>query len=684
MTIQKLTADIGFLNDRANIICLSDEAHRTQLGTGEKVVVDAQKGVYETYGFAHYLREAFPKATFVGFTGTPIDETIHVFGEIVDRYSMKQAVRDGITVDIKYEARLARVKMDQEQAQKIEAFYKECEQEGADPAQIERSKNAMSSMEVILGDDGRLEKVANDIVQHYEQFTENRQGMVNKAMIVCANRQIAFKLYKKLVSVRPTWAEGDIPKLNFVATRGQNDPQELYELCGDRAHHKNLDIEFKKPESPFHIVIVVDMWITGFDVPNLTLLYNDKPLRRHSLIQTISRVNRKYEGKEFGLVVDYLGIRENMLKALKQYGGDGEGGSGTTIEQVEDVYETFKKILVELNELFEDFDMSPYFEKNSIVRYECLNRAVEFVLSQVTEQTEKEKKDRVPTFKTIFIQTVKRLKSAYDICQPAGKLNSQESALANFYMGVSNILSKYTSNGKDVAQMNKIVEEMVKKAIECTGVETILNAEGAEDLFGEGIWAEIHEIKAPNTKFQLLVKMMKRAIKEYSKVNKAKAQQFEQMLQEVIEEYNTRDKLIFTNSVAQDTVNAVQNVVEEKVQTYIDRIQDLFAKLKTDREEFKNMGITFEQKAFYDILVEVRNRYQFEYEDERCKELSIKISELIENSSIYANWLHNANIRSQLSFNLVALLYQEGYPPEWSNEIFEKVLDQVENFKKYN
>ena len=402
-TVQKFCETTGLLSERGNIICFSDEAHRTQLNLGEKLEIkdgskDGKAGAFVKFGFAQYLHDALPNATFVGFTGTPIEETVHVFGPVVDKYTMKQAVADGITVPLRYEARLARIVLDSEKAQEIETYYAQCEEEGADAEKVDRSRRAMSKLEVILGDDDRLARMAADIATHYESFVAEHVGTVSKAMIVSSTRPIAYRLYEKLKAIRPEWFESkrvadesifdtpekkaelesyqSLPMVNMVATRGSNDPKAMFELLGDKSHRQMLDREFKKPLSNFRIAIVVDMWITGFDVPCLAVLYNDKPLQRHTLIQTISRVNRKYPGKEYGLIVDYIGICQNMKQALKQYGGDEEPPPDTEL-----TYAAFANELQILKELLHEFDASDFFTGEPLPRLLALQRAAEFVLS---------------------------------------------------------------------------------------------------------------------------------------------------------------------------------------------------------------------------------------------------------------------------------------------------------------
>lgn len=697
-TVQKFCETTGLLSERGNIICFSDEAHRTQLNLGEKLEIkdgtkDGKAGAFVKFGFAQYLHDALPNATFVGFTGTPIEETVHVFGPVVDKYTMKQAVADGITVPLKYEARLARIVLDSNKAQEIEDYYSQCEDEGATEEMVDRSKRAMSKLEVILGDDDRLERIAKDIVKHYESYVSEHAGVVTKAMIVSSTRPIAYRLHEKLKTIRPEWflskrvadetffdtpekkaeleSYQSLPMVNMVATRGSNDPKEMFNLLGDKTHRQMLDREFKKPQSNFRIAIVVDMWITGFDVPCLAILYNDKPLQRHTLVQTISRVNRKYPGKEYGLIVDYIGIRKNMQQALKRYGGDEEPPADT-----EFTYAAFVNELQILKDMLHGFDASKFFTEEPLPRLLTLQGAAEFVLAQPSQGE--------VSFSTVFKGHVKRLKSAYGILQPAGRLSKEETTWAQFFMAVQEINNKTTPTVHSVETMNKIVENMVSEALQCTGVETVLNAEGEEELFSEKFTEEIEKVKLPHTKFQLLVKSLKKAIREYGKTNRLKAQRFDERLQKVIDEYNTRDKLIFTNEVASKTVKAIQDVVNQKLNELTDEVLDLFRRLRKDREEFKRLGITFEEKAFYDILVDQREAHGFEYPDEKCLSLSRKIKALIDNSAVYADWINNDNLKADLQAELTILLYQEGYPPEWDEEVFNKVMEQVRNFKTYN
>lgn len=725
-TIQKFSSSTGLLSNRSNIICISDEAHRTQNNTGSKLkIVDRKKdgkdsdnqmlaedtsklGAFITYGFAKYLRDALPNATYVGFTGTPIDETIHVFGNIVDSYSMRQAREDKITVDISYEPRLIHVNLDQEQSNLIEQYYKKCEEDGARTDDVDTSKRAMSNLNIILGNPDRLNRMARDIVEYYHKRTTDQPELLQKAMIVCSDRTIAYNLYLALLKYRPEWGEKvkaldtstftadeletmeAVPFLNIVATRDKDDPKEMYDLLGDKDHRKNLDRLFKDESSNFHIVIVVDMWITGFDVPCLNMLFNDKPLQKHTLIQTISRVNRKFSNvvldedgnrisgdvKQNGIIIDYLGIHSNLQQAMKKYGGDDSGDIG----DVNLALEAFRNELKILQQIMHGFDFAPFFGDNPLARLQCLQGAVEFLLHQEADGVEYEGNVK-PT--TAYKSHLKRLKAAYNICNPAGVLTDDEVAWAQLLMGVYSYLVKITDSHHDVESMNRYVAEMVKEALSCSAVNTIFQQQGEIDIYSDDFLKELDDVKMPCTKFEMLVKLLRRAIKEYKKTNKTRAEHFYKLLQATLEEYHNRDNLTYVNTVTGQTVTATVSMVEDKIAALTDKLKGIFGELQADKLEFKKLGISFEEKAFYDILTEVRDNSEppFEYPDEKCKVLAKKIKSLIDESSLYADWLNNSKVRYELAHNLTELLFDEGYPPEWDEVIFDKVLAQVENFK---
>lgn len=277
---------------------------------------------------------------------------------------------------------------------------------------------------------------------------------------------------------------------------------------------------------------------------------------------------------------------------------------------------------------------------------------------------------------------MRRLKQTYDICHPAGALSDEDTAWAQLFMGISAYVNKMTSGQHDTESMNRAVAEMVKEAIAAGGVESLFDENGKEeDLFDDEFMKKLEDIKMPNTKFQILVKMLKRAIAEYKRMNRVAARRFEELLQQTIDEYNTRDNLTFTNTTATEAITSIQQVIDEKVNSMTQKLVELFNQLKVDKARFKELGITFEEKAFYDILVEVRDRNEFEYTDEGCIELSKKIKELVDTTAVHADWLNNNNLKKRMAKDLMMLLYRNGYPPQWNEEIFEKVLDQVQNYR---
>jgi type I restriction enzyme R subunit len=672
-TIQKFCEQTGLLSDRSNIICISDEAHRTQTSTGSKLK-KTDKGVFTTYGFGHYLRTSFPNATYCGFTGTPIDETIAVFGEVVDSYTMKESSDDGITVRIAYEPRLARVVLSDEQAKEIQKYYEKCAADGSSSEQIEESQRAMSKMTAILGHPDRLKKLAADIVNHYEALCSEKPEIVQKAMIVCADRLLAFKVVKEIIAIRPEWGEAKkaedesqltkeeldklmaLPKINMVATQGQNDEKELFEMCGTKEYRKKLDKQFKNNNSNFKIAIVVDMWITGFDVPSLAVMYIDKPLQKHTLIQTISRVNRVFDGKDKGLVVDYIGIKNDMLEAAKKYGGPQE----SPIDELNASLEIFRNHLALLDELLYGFDAKKFYIGTPLERLNCLNAAAEYV------QMKKEMQTR-------FMGLSRRLKSAYVICFPSGELTDKETATAQFYLAIRSIIYKQTQgNAPDAEIMNRVVEDMVKEAITCTGIENIVEDHKSVDLFSDDFLAELDTVKMPITKFNALLKLLRKAISSYGRTNKVKAVEFDERLRKVVEAYNSRDKLVFTSEVVADFVNDLS-----------DKLIKILRDLQEDKTSFEKLGISYKEKAFYDILIKVRDEHGFPYEEEKCLLLAKKIKELVDDKAQFADWSTRDDIKNQLNMDLTVLLYKNGYPPNWNEEVFDKVMEQADNFKKY-
>ena len=683
-TIQKFTEDISLLSDRNNIICISDEAHRTQTNIDEKVDIDDKKNIVNKhYGFAKYLHDSLPNAIYVGFTGTPIDATLDVFGDIVDSYTMTESVKDGITVNLVYDGRAAKVTLDKEKLNEIEKYYDICEQEGTNEYQIEASKKAATNLDVILGDKDRLKAIAKDFIKHYEKRVEEGATVKGKAMFVCSNRYIAYDLWKIIIEMRPEWNvkkeceencvldEKDkkelkpIEKIKMVMTRNKDDEEDLYNLLGTKEDRKELDRQFKNEKSNFKIAIVVDMWLTGFDVPCLDTIYIDKPIKEHSLIQTISRVNRVYQGKDKGLIVDYIGIKKNMNLALKKY----TKFEKEEFEGIEESINIVKDQLEVLNNMFNNFDDKKYFSGTPLEQLMCLKEAVEFV--QTTEDMEHR-----------FMFAVRKLKKAYNLCTSSEKIVKNEREYINFYCGVRSILFKLNhGEAPDIEQMNAKVRELIENAIQSDGVEELfVTSEHINvDIFSDEYIGKINSIEMPNTKVKLLEKLLKMAISEFKKVNKITALDFSERLKKIVEIYNDRSK---DEALAKEVLNDVA-----------DKLTDLLSSLKTEKNSFDQMGISYEEKAFYDILIHLRNEYKFVYgEDvpasenvkvnEKCKALARKMKAIIDGPSVYSDWLNNQLVRNRIKFDIKVCLVKNGYPPKYSPDVFRKVMKQVENYKQ--
>ena len=723
-TIQKFcdreNDKIGLINSRANIICFSDEAHRTQLEHSKKIQFskDADENMRAMISkpYAKVLREAFPQATFVGFTGTPIAETYQTFGEEIDRYSMDQAVADGLTVSIKYHPRIAKVLLDQEKVRQIEEYYRLCADEGATEEDVEASKRAMSSMEIILGEPSRLERLAADIHDHYTTSCANDPQRVQKAMVVCSNRKIAYSLTRIFQEKYPEWfvekkvADGvsateeelkklkPVPFMAMVASVGSNDPEKMYNYLGgvkNGSRSKTLDAAFKEDKSNFHIAIVVDMWITGFDVPSLTYLYNDKPLQKHLLIQTISRVNRIYPGKDYGMIIDYIGIRDNMRQAMKVYGGD--NSVAPTADDVEQATGVFREELEILKNLFAGYDLRPFLdpEADPAERYKLLANAAEFVfVSNQILQTEANggKSTKTVSFKTYFLKTVRRMRAAHDICQPSGELGEEESALAQCFMAIAGFVRKMngTDTEIDTDVMNRRVSKMVEEALKYNKVESVLEDGEKEDIFSPEFFEKLSNVKMPASKLEMLVKMLRKQIKEYGKTNQMAAKRFHEMLEETIRQYHERRKHL----TAEEAGAAQEETSEEIIRNATEQALRILKEMNADRESFRKVGLTFEEKAFYDILMALRDQYNFEYGtdkvidgvsvNDKCRSLAKKIKEIIDTKSSFADWLNNQIVRDQLKFDIKVCLIKNGYPPQYSPEVFRKVMEQVENFEENN
>lgn len=672
-TIHKFTENTELLTDRNNVICISDEAHRSQVNLDQRIRV-TDEGVIKSFGFAKYLHDSLPNACYVGFTGTPIDSTLDVFGKVVDAYTMTESVKDEITVRIVYEGRAAKVALNNGELEKIEKYYEEVKELGANEYQIDKSKQESANMYAILGDPKRLQAVAEDFVNHYERRVSEGATVKGKAMFVSSNREIAYELYKKIIALRPEWneirvAEEDailsdkdkkeikpMERIKLVMTRSQDDPAELYELLGTKDNRKEFDRQFKNPKSNFKIAIVVDMWLTGFDVPFLDSIYIDKPIQQHNLIQTISRVNRKYEGKIKGLAVDYIGIKKQMNLALARY----NKGDKDNFEEIEQSLVVVRDQLDLLANLMHKFDNTKFFDGTAIEQLNTLNNAVELV--QNDKQTE-----------TRFVGLVQRLKAAYDICAGSEQLTQTERDYTHFYLAVRSILFKLTKgDAPDTAQMNARVREMIKNALQSEGVEEVFKlgeeAETEQDIFDEDYLAKIEKIKLPNTKIKLLQQLLTKVIGEIKKVNKVKGIDFSKKMNAIVDRYNNRDANdILRSEVYEEMAEALTNLIWE---------------VKKEFKAGEELGIDFEEKAFYDILKDLCKKYGFTYPEDKLIDLSKAVKVIVDNQAKFPDWNKRDDIKSALKVDLILILDEFGYPPVERDEVYVEIFEQAENFKK--
>lgn len=672
-TIQKFTEDTQLLTDRHNVICISDEAHRSQINLDMKVKV-TDKGVNKTYGFAKYLHDSLPNATYIGFTGTPIDATVEVFGDIVGHpYTMTEAVKDEITVNLVYDGRAAKVTLREDKLREIEAYYDKCASLGTSEEQIEESQKAVAHLDAIIGDPDRLKAVAKDFVVHYEKRIEEGSTVAGKAMFVCANRLIAYAFYLNLIELRPEWKEKrkapegveltekeekelkPIEKVRLVMTRNKDDEKELYEMLGTKEDRKELDRQFKSVKSNFKIAIVVDMWLTGFDVPCLDTIYIDKPIQQHTLIQTISRVNRVYEGKDKGLIVDYIGIKKNMNIALRKY-------TNFEKEELDDISQAVTIVLDQLDvldQMFYHFNAKDYYDGSPAEQLHCLNRAVEYV--QLTQDLELR-----------FMAAVRKMKQAFNLCSSSEQFTNTDIEKVHFYQAVRSVLFKLTKgDAPDTFQMNAKVRKLLDEAIQSDGIEELFEA-GKHidvDLFSDEYMARIEKITMPNTKIKALQRLLSYAVEEFKRVNKIKSIEFAERMKAVVDTYNNRRKEeAFANEILDDVANQLANLIHE---------------LKAERDSFKDVGIDYEEKAFYDILLAVSKKYEFQYPNDKMIELSKEIRVVVDDKAKYTDWSTREDIKANLQVDLIILLDKYGYPPVTIDDVYKEVLEQAENFKKY-
>ena len=650
-TLQKFDKANIVPNNRSNIVVISDEAHRSHYGIDEKIVLkenpDGTYSSYSKYGYAKYIRDALPEATYIGFTGTPVESGDHstsaIFGETVDTYDMTQSVEDGSTVKIFYESRLAKVWLDDGKLKEIDAYYDDLAQQGVSDDIIEESKSKLSSMEVIIGDKDRLRLLATDILAHYD---ERKDILSGKAMIVCMSRDIAYKLYKELVAQAPE-KESEIA---VIVTESNKDTDEKRELFKDKAYRENMAKEFKKKDGSIKIVIVVDMWLTGFDVTDLDVMYIDKPMKGHNLMQAIARVNRVHVGKESGLIVDYIGIKRSLEEALNIYTARDKELN------LRDIQETVKSILDEklsiLDELFYKVDKKGFFNGSNSVRLKAIQNGADFVFT--TEEMKK-----------AYLQITKQLKDAYVVA--IGILDADYKKKVLYYLAVRHFVQKVERGNMPhnitPESINKHVADLIAEAIKGDEVKILTKVEDTEenrdiwDLLSEEKVEKLRQSQPPHVFIKIMERLLKEAVKEYRGYNLVKAKEYSERLRKLLEAYNTREDDLQTDMTIVGLIAFSQEMVESEAYA-------------------KKNNLTGRERAFYDALVANKSAMEL-MSDDILRVMAIELKAIVEEYAT-VDWSKKKDTRAKMRMQIKRLLKKYNYPPEYSEEAISRVVDQAE------
>ncbi len=638
------------LSLRRNIVVMADEAHRGQYGLEEKVVMEEnEKGEKEArlvVGSARIIRDALPNATFIGFTGTPISfkdrNTREVFGDYIDIYDMTQAVEDGATRPVYYESRVVHIKLDENVLKLIDATYDLLEQQ-ADAVTIEKSKKMLGQMESVLGADETIDSLCKDIVEHYEKYRENL--LTGKAMIVAYSRPIAMKIYRKILELRPTWTE----KLAVVMTGSNNDPEEWKGIVGNKAHKEELARKFKDNDDPLKIAIVVDMWLTGFDVPSLATMYVYKPMHGYTLMQAIARVNRVFRDKEGGLIVDYVGIASALKEAMKEYSARDRAKYGD-MDIAKTAYPKFQEKLQVCHDLMHGFDYNMFFDGTALQRAQAISGGVNFVLDV-----------GAPKRKELFLKEALLLKQAQSLC--SSMTTEQERREAAYFEAVRSTVAKISYGGQggktlSLKEINAQINELLKASIKSEGVINLFDSGDVGEkfsLFDPAVLEEIAKMKEKNVVVEILRKLMAEQISIYKRTNVVQATTFSEKITLLM---NTYYNGLITN----------EEVIKELLKT-----AEEIRKLK---EEGAKLGLTEEEQAFYDALTKPEHIKDF-YENDELVAMTRELTEMLRKNRTI-DWQKKETARAGMRKMVKRLLKKYKYPPEKYEDAIETVISQCE------
>jgi len=639
-TMQKFEESDDALSERRNIVVMADEAHRGQYGLKEKV--DAKTGKIKI-GIARVIRNSLPGATYIGFTGTPIAKqdrnTREVFGDYIDIYDMTQAVEDGATRPVYYESRVIKLKLDAATLQLIDDEYDTMAQ-NADPQVIERSKRELGQMEAVLGNDHTIASLVDDILNHYENYRENM--LTGKALIVAYSRAIALKIYRRILELRPGWTE----KVAVVMTESNKDPEEWRKVIGNKHHRDELAKKFKDNDSPLKIAIVVDMWLTGFDVPSLATMYVYKPMQGYNLMQAIARVNRVFKDKEGGLIVDYVGIATALKEAMNDYTvRDKKNYGDTDVAKV--AYPKFLEKLAVCRDLFHGFDYSRFMTGTDLERSKAISGAVNFIVA-VDKEKERE----------AFIKEALLLRQALSLC--ASLVEEPLRIEAAFFESVRVLVMRLINKGEgkkiSLPEMNARINALLKQSIKSDGVINLFSDVSEEfSLFDPKFLEEISKMKEKNLAVELLKKLIAEQVQVYRRTNIVKSEKFSVIIQNAMNRYLNG---MLTN----------EQVIEE--------LLNLAKQIAAAQMEGDQLGLTADELAFYDALTKPRAIKDF-YENEELIAITKELAETLRRNQTI-DWQKRDSARARMRMMIKKLLKKHRYPPEGMDDAVQTVMSQCE------
>lgn len=638
-TMQKFEESAEPLSERRNIIVMADEAHRGQYGLSEKIDKDGNIKV----GTARIIRNSLPNATYIGFTGTPLSlddrNTREVFGDYIDVYDMTQAVEDGATRPVYYESRVIKLHLKPEILQLIDAEY-DLMAQNAEPEVIEKSKKQLGQMETILSDDDTINSLVCDILDHYENYRENL--LTGKAMIVAYSRPIALKIYHRILELRPNWQD----KIAVVMTSSNNDPEDWRAIIGNKSHKEELARKFKDNNDPLKIAIVVDMWLTGFDVPSLATMYVYKPMEGHNLMQAIARVNRVFEDKEGGLVVDYIGIASALKKAMNDYTIRDRKNYGN-MDIASTAYNKFREKLQVCRDLLHGFDYSEFATGSNLVRARLISGATNFIIAR-----EKNKE------KDAFIKQALMLHQALSLC--ASIVEEKLRIEAAFLEAVRIMILRLTESGGgkkiSLPEMNKRINELLEQSIKSDGVINLFSDIKEEfSLFDPKFLEEISKMKEKNLAVELLKKLIAEQISIYRHTNVVRSEKFSEMIQESMNRYLNG---MLTN----------EQVIEE--------LLNLAKQIASAQKEGEDLGLNAEEAAFYDALTRPQAVKDF-YENDELIAITKELTETLRKNKTI-DWQKKETARAKMRMLIKRLLKKHKYPPEGVEDAVQTVMTQCE------